>query len=318
MAMSPDGSHLAVADAGAIAVYVIDLSSSNSIKSFPYASQFQPLTEVPTALAITNTGVVYVATSDLNGDGGCGFLLRLDPTTGLLSNVGPASSGNCLPTQGGLIAESIVSSADGTRIFFNDDGILGYLDTTSGQVTIPNNGYSVFAPNGYELEMSATQTRLFADGFLVDTNLNGIGLQVLNVPESIDANYLYGGAFSANGSLFFQPGTDAIDVFDGVTGAFRARIALPLPLSPNFRALVANGKDDRIIAITGNGDGIAVIDLSSIPKPAPVTWLSPIAAPAVTWSPLFPETSSRRLPGSPLQTIRRQASPLLRSRSQSR
>jgi hypothetical protein len=141
---------------------------------------------------------------------------------------------------------------------------------------------------------------------------------VLNVPENIDANYLYGGAFSANGSLFFQPGTNAIDVFDGVTGAFRARIALSLPLSPNFRALVANGKDDRIIAITGNGDGIAVIDLSSIPKPAPVTWLSAIAAPAVTWSPLFPETSSRRLPGSPLQTIRRQASPLLRSRSQSR
>ncbi len=318
MAMSPDGSHLAVADAGAIAVYVIDLNSSNSIKSFPYASQFQPLTEVPTALAITNTGVVYVATSDLNGDGGCGFLLRLDPTTGLLSNVGPASSGNCLPTQGGLIAESIVSSADGTRIFFNDDAILGFIDTASGQVTIPNNGYSVFAQNNYELEMSANQARLFADGFFVDTNLNGIGLQVLNAPESIDAQYVYGGAFSADGSLFFQPGSQAIDVFDGVTGAFRARIALPLPLSPNFRALVANGKDDRIIAITGNGDGIAVIDLSSIPEPAPVTWLSTIAAPAMTWSPQISETSSRRLPGSPLQTIRRLASPLLRSRSQSR
>jgi len=316
MAMSPNGASLAVADAGATAVYVIDLNHSNALKSFPYASQFLPLTEVPTALAITNSGVVYVATSDLNGDGGCGFLLRLDPTTGLLSNVGPSSSGNCLPTQGGMIGGSIVTSADGTRIFFNDDGILGYLDTVSGQVTIPNNGYSVFAPNGYELEMSGTQTRLFADGFFVDTNLNGIGLQVLNVPESIDANYLYGGAFSANGSLFFQPGTNAIDVFDGVTGAFRARIALPLPLSPNFRALVANGKDDRIIAITGNGDGIAVIDLSSIPEPAPVTWLSAIAAPAVTWSPPFPETSSRRLPGSPLQTIRRLASPLLRSRSQ--
>jgi len=318
MAMSPNGASLAVADAGATAVYVIDLNHSNALKSFPYASQFLPLTEVPTGLAITNSGVVYVATSDLNGTGGCGFLLRLDPATGILSNVGPSSSGNCLPTQGGLVGESIVSSADGTRIFFNDDGILGYIDTVSGRVTIPNNGYSVFAPNNYELEMSATQTRLFADGFLVDTNLNGIGLEVLNVPESIDANYLYGGAFSANGSLFFQPGTNAIDVFDGVTGAFRARIALSLPLSPNFRALVTNGKDDRIIAITGNGDGIAVIDLSSIPKPAPVTWLSAIAAPAVTWSPLFPETSSRRLPGSPLQTIRRQASPLLRSRSQSR
>jgi hypothetical protein len=78
-------------------------------------------------------------------------------------------------------------------------------------------------------------------------------------------------------------------------------------LAIGIYALVANGKDDRIIAITGNGDGIAVIDLSSIPKPAPVTWLSAIAAPAVTWSPLFPETSSRRLPGSPLHRIGRMA-----------
>jgi hypothetical protein len=318
MAMSPDGSHLAVADAGAVAVYVIDLNASNSIKSFSYASQFQPLTEVPTALAITNSGVAYVATSDLNGDGGCGFLLRLDPSTGILSNVGPATSGNCLPTQGGLIAESIVTSADGTRIFFNDDAILGFIDTASGQVTIPNNGYSVFAQNNYELEMSATQTRLFADGFFVDTNLNGIGLQVLNVPESIDAEYVYGGAFSADGSLFFQPGLQAIDVFDGVTGAFRARVALPLPLSPNFRALVSNAKDNRIIAITGIGDGIAVIDLSSLPLPAPVTWLSPSPALPMTWNPQFRDTSGRARLGSPLQTIHHLESSLLRGRSPER
>ena len=39
MAMSPDGSSLAVADAGATAVYVIDLNS-DAVKSFPYGSQF--------------------------------------------------------------------------------------------------------------------------------------------------------------------------------------------------------------------------------------------------------------------------------------
>jgi hypothetical protein len=317
MAMSPDGSHLAVADAGAIAVYIIGLNSSNSIQSFPYASQFSfsPPSQTPTAVAITNSGVVYIGTSDLGGYGLCEFLLRLDPSTGLVTNALPSSSGYCFTGQGG---DSFVSSADGTRIFFNDAGGLGYIDTISGQVTIPPNNTSYLQQGGFEIDISPTQTRLFANTFLFDTNFNSIGLQELNVPESIDANYLYGGAFSASGSLFFQPGTNAIDVFDGVTGAFRARVALPLPLSPNFRALVSNAKDNRIIAITGTGDGIAVIDLSSLPEPAPVTWLSAIAAPAVIWSPLFPETSSRRLPGSPLQTIRRQASPLLRSRSQSR
>lgn len=316
MAMSPDGNSLAAADAGATAVYIVALNSSNAIKSFPYASQFLPQTEVPTGLAITNSGVVYVATSDLNGDGGCGFLLKLDPASGILSNVGPSASGNCLPTQGGLIGEGIVSSADGTRIFFNDDGILGYIDTASGQVTVPGNGYSVFAPNNYELEMSATQTRLFADGFFVDTNFNGIGLQVLNVAESIDASYVYGGAFSADGSLFFQPGLNSIDVFDGATGAFRARVSLPVALSPNFRALVSNKKDNRIIAITGAGDGIAVIDLTSLPAPPPVTWLPAAPAPPMTSSPQVRDTSGLRRAGSPLQRIRHQASPLLRGRSQ--
>jgi YVTN family beta-propeller protein len=312
MAMSPDGTHLAVADAGSDTVYVIDLSNPSSINSFPYASQFPPLTEIPTALALTDSGVVYVATSDLNGDGGCGFLLQLNPSTGILSNVGPSSSGNCLPTQGGTIGDSIASSSDGTRIFFNDDGILGYIDTTSGEVTAPNDSYSSSAPNSYELEISAAQARLFADGFFLDTNLDGIGLQVLNVAESLDANYVYGGVFSADGSLFFQPGTNAIDVFDGVTGAFRARIALSLPLSPNFRALVSDGKDDQIIVITGNGNGIAVINLSSIPEPPPVTWLSAITAP-VRLRYQFSEASTR-LPGGPLQSIRRLSSPLLRSR----
>lgn len=46
------------------------------------------------------------------------------------------------------------------------------------------------------------------------------------------------------------------------------RIALPVPLSPNYDALVSDGKDNNLVAITGaNGDGIAVIDLTSIPDP---------------------------------------------------
>jgi hypothetical protein len=321
MAMSPDGTRLAVADAGAIAVYVVALNQPSSIQSFPYAAQFStyPLAEVPTALAITNNGVVYIATSDLDGDGGCGYLLRLDPSTGTVANAGPPSEGNCLPTQGGPIGESIVSSADGTRIFFNDAGLLGYIDTASGQVNLPINNASDLGQGGYEIEMSATQNRLFADGFFVDTNLNNIGLQTLNIAEGIDAAYLYGGAFSADGSLFFQPGAQSIDVFDGVTGAFRARVALPVPLSPNFRALVSNNKDNRIIAITGTaGDGLAVIDLNSLPEPTPVTWLSARAAPAIRGNPQFRDPSNSGRPRNSLLKFHRRASPLLRSRSQSR
>lgn len=314
MAMSPDGSRLAVADAGATAVYVIDLSQTSSIQSFTYASQFPPDTEVPTGIALTNNGVVYIATSDLNGDGGCGFLLALNTATGNVSNVGPAPSGNCLPTQGGAIGTGLASLADGTRIFFDDAGLFGYIDTASGLISIPNNpNYYDLDQGGYEVEISSTASRVFIDGLVADTNLNAIGLQVLNVPESIDAQYLYGGAFSADGSLYFQPGTQAIDVFDGTTGVFRARVALPVPLSPNFRALVADGKDNQVIAITGSGNGIAVIDFDSLPEPAPVPWLPMMAAPVMAANPQFGDSSSPRRDRDPARAIKHLASPLLRS-----
>lgn len=185
-------------------------------------------------------------------------------------------------------------SADGTRIFFNDDGILGYIVTASGSVTIPTNNYGEFAANDYEMQMSATQTRLIADGF-------------------IDALYLYGAAFSADGTLLFQPNSQAIDVFDGVTGVFRGRVALPVALSPNFRALVSDGKDNRIIAITGStGNGIAVVDLSSLPEPAAVSWLSAHPAPARMNNRLPSLTAKQRSLATPFQRIHRSSSPLLR------
>jgi hypothetical protein len=60
---------------------------------------------------------------------------------------------------------------------------------------------------------------------------------------------------------------------DGHLGTLIDRIALPVALSPNFDALVSDGKDNVLVAITGaNGDGIAVIDLTSIPEPAPLAY----------------------------------------------
>jgi hypothetical protein len=47
-----------------------------------------------------------------------------------------------------------------------------------------------------------------------------------------------------------------------------ARIALPFALSQNYDALVADGQENVLIVITGaNGNGIAVVDLSSLSEP---------------------------------------------------
>ncbi len=98
-----------------------------------------------------------------------------------------------------------------------------------------------------------------------------------------------------------------------VTGGFRDRVALPLALSPNFRALVSDGKDNRIIAITGTtGNGIAVVDLSTRPEPSPVTWLSVRADPIRKNNALPSRGSKQEGLAAPSQKVYRRRSPLLR------
>ena len=60
-----------------------------------------------------------------------------------------------------------------------------------------------------------------------------------------------------------------------------------MSLSPNYDALVADGKDDVLIAITGNGDGIAMVDLTSIMDPPPLPYarkLGSKSSPAINWN----------------------------------
>jgi hypothetical protein len=93
----------------------------------------------------------------------------------------------------------------------------------------------------------------------------------MNDREASDVSYVYGAKFSPDGSLLFQPSANGVDVFDGRLGLLLKRIALPFALSTNYDALVADGSDNKLIAITGaNGDGIAVLDLTSIAQPAPL------------------------------------------------
>jgi hypothetical protein len=89
----------------------------------------------------------------------------------------------------------------------------------------------------------------------------------------MNISYLYGEKLSPDGTMLFQPTTDGIDVLDARLGILLERIALPIALSPNYDALVSDGKDNVLVAITGaNGNGIAVIDLTSIPEPTPLPY----------------------------------------------
>ena len=125
----------------------------------------------------------------------------------------------------------------------------------------------------YDLTLSSDQTQVEATGFLYDSDFNARSFFAMSDRESLNIAYVYGVKLSPDGSLLFQPSTNGIDIFDGRLGTLRTRIALPMPLSENYDALVSDGVDNVLIAITGAmGSGIAIVDLTSIAEPPPLTY----------------------------------------------
>src|SRR5438093_10489288 len=99
---------------------------------------------------------------------------------------------------------------------------------------------------------------------------------------------------------------------DGRLGTLLTRIALPITLSPNYDALVSDGKDNILVAITGtNGDGVAVIDLGSIPEPPPLPYDRKVPLQRESFTPTNPPPMPAAPPSSP--AARRSAPRLMRT-----
>lgn len=167
----------------------------------------------------------------------------------------------------------VAINADNSKVFFNNDGAVFSINTGTDTVS-----YAADDPGccygDYDLTLSAGQSTLEATSYLYDTNLNAESYLALNDREALNITYVYGTKLNPGGNLLFQPLTSGIDVYDGRLGILRSRIALPLALSQNYDALVGDGKDNILIAITGaNGNGIAIVDLTSLSEPAPLPYL---------------------------------------------
>ena len=250
IALSPDGSKLAVADSGAGIIYVIDPVSTTLIKSFPVVftgSGWAGLaTSNPFGLAISDSGFVYFAAVGPNSSG----YLMLDTSSGLVT-------ANGIPGYEISPNSRTAISSDNSTVFFNDDGLVLSIDTATGEIS-----YATDDPGccygDYDLTLSRRSDNTSDNPlYLYDTNLNAASYLALNDRETLNITYVYGTKLSPDGSLLFQPSTNGIDIFDGRLGTLRSRIALPFALSQNFDALVGDGQDNALIAITGvNGDGM--------------------------------------------------------------
>ena len=227
----------------------------------------------PAGIAITDAGIAYIAADVLGGTGSSNYF-KLDTNTGTVTNlnlVGPGlgASDSYLRTE---------LSADNSRVYFNAYGGVFSIDTSSGLVTHASSNQGCCYGN-YELTLAANQTQFSASSYLYDADLNGESFLTLNDREITNVSYVYGAKLSPDGSLLFQPATAGMDIFDGRTGTLRERIALPINLSPNYDSLVEDGQDNVLVAITGaNGDGIAVLDFSSVTEPSPLIYPSVVSS----------------------------------------
>jgi hypothetical protein len=266
IALSPDGNNLAVSDANAGAIYILNPASPTSVKTFIVGSQ-SPTTN-PCGLAISDAGNVYYMVIPPSGYSGFDQFFKLNTNTGTIFNYGINGPGS--PATDAYLRNVI--SSDNSRVFYNEEGYVFYVDTATDKV-FPAPGYlNPCCYGNYDLALSSNQARFEGTGYFYDFNLNAESFYAQNDREILNIAYVYGAKLSPDGRLFFQPSTDGIDVFDGELGNLLNRISLPIALSPNYDALVDDGTDNILVAITGTGNGIAIVDLTSIGEPPPLPY----------------------------------------------
>ena len=266
LALSPNGNNLAISDLSAGVIYLLNPSNPSLVKTFPVSSVQSQVVSNPCGVAVSDTGIVYFMVVVIGGTGYQQYF-KLNANTGAITDFGLGGPGT--PGSDQNLRNSI--SYDNSRVFNNMTGYVFSIDTATDTILPATSGPSCCGD--YDLSLSANQTSLEASSYLFDTDLNARSFYALNDREIQFIGYVYGAKLSPDGTLLFQPSTNGIDVLDGRLGNLLDRVALPFALSTNYDALVTDSHDNILIAITGTtGSGIAVVDLTSIPEPAPLPY----------------------------------------------
>jgi hypothetical protein len=270
LGLSPDGMNLAVADISAGVIYELNPASPSTIKTFSVSTTSTPVAKVfPAGTAISDSGMIYYATMAPGVSGAPGFF-KLNTSTGTITDYGIDSPGESIAGHPQDVFLRTVISADNSKVFFNAKGFVFRIDTATDSITPASNDVGCCSGD-YDLTVSANQVQFEASSFFYDSNLNAESYYALNDREILTASDVYGAKLSPDGSLLFQPSPNGLDILDGRLGNLLQRVSLPVALSQNYDALVEDGKDNVLIAITGvNSDGIAVVDLSSVSEPPPL------------------------------------------------
>jgi hypothetical protein len=274
IALSPNGNQLVVGDAGASVIYLLNPDSPANVTTFPVQNGVVDPGAEPAGLAIIDSGTVYYATFYVDTTGELAFH-KLNTTTGNITDYQWLQAG----AYAADAYARVLLSSDNTRVFLNDGGVPIALDTATDTTYL--NGI-IGISGDYELTLSSNGTWMSGSEFFSDTNLNPESYIAYAEREIWNVSAVFGEKVSPDGNLLFSPLLNDIDVIDAKRGNLLTRISLSVALSPNYDALVSDGQDNVLIAITGQtGSGIAVIDLTSVPEPPAVPWTTNAVKPPV-------------------------------------
>jgi hypothetical protein len=263
---SPDGTKLAVSDFGGQAVYVLDPSNPASAQRYPMSLDNDGFAAdlAPGGLAVTDKGVVYFATGDINGTGTPSFQ-KLNTATRTITDLGQLTSAS-----GSSDAYNrVLLSPDGSKIYSSESGdvtIPFRLNTSNDQINFSASDYIYV---GQELEVSADGSTVNAAGKWYDNFLNQqIGVVYIDW-ETWFPIAASGQKLSQDGSILFQPLTDGIDMIARNTGRLLYRVQIPITPASVYDSLVVAEEQNTLAVVTAGG--VSFVDLSSLPIGAAYT-----------------------------------------------
>jgi hypothetical protein len=214
----------------------------------------------PGGLAVTNKGMVYFDTRDINGTG-TPLFHKLNTSAGSIIDLGLTDG---LQSGGeGDEFDRVLLSPDGSKVYSSISGgvTIGFwLDTSNDQIHF---AAANFFGGGQDLAVSGDGTTVDVGGQLTDSLLNA-QLDVVYVDwETWFPFGVLGQKLNQDGSILFQPLTDGIDMLARNTGRVLYRIQIPVTPANNYDALVVAEGQNTLAVISS--DRISFVDLSSLP-----------------------------------------------------
>lgn len=270
LALTPDGTRLAVVNAGSGTVSVVDPDQLKIIQTFNVLTpdDMNPgCGGVALAIAAGGSHGMFVAVDCVNTLKG-GDLHFLDLNSGSLNCAGlPGCNSSGVSFSGVGDSESLASSLDGNLVVVGFYGGASLLNLSAN--TLVSGGYDGSSvtinddSNVLGLNAGVHDTRFFLKAALQDLDFLDAGF--------LSPNNIGGAKFSPSGSLFFIPQAPfggvsisrSVDVFDVHRQRLVVQIALPEPLVPGLNSMCLDETGSKLFAISQSG--ITIAQLASVP-----------------------------------------------------